>query len=207
MKSIIAVLLFIFITPFICAQNNFSIELKGVKTLLDLSKDLSYWNDGVGAEISAKYSLTAHIATNLSFGYSEFQYSGRGLGLLIIPEDHAIYTGEKTKLVTLTLGASLKRGDAFISPIFAIAFGGYSLNKGSVWMDVYDMQNVFIYQSRDEETGKTISGLMFNISVGFTLNLIENLGVNIMAGYLDLFYQNSNLYPISAGVEYRVPSF
>jgi hypothetical protein len=207
MKSIIPVLLFILISPFIFAQNNFSIELKGVKTLLDLSNDLSYWNDGVGGEISAKYSLTAHIATNLSFGYSEFQYSGKGLERLMIPEERAINTGEKTKMITLTLGASLKRGEAFISPIFAIAFGGYSLNIGSVWMDVYDMQNVFIYQSRDEDTGKTISGLMFNISVGFSLKLIEGLGLNIMAGYLDLFNQNNNLFPISAGVEYRVPSF
>lgn len=207
MKSIIPVLLFIFISPFIYAQNNFSIELKGVKTLLDLSKELSYWNDGAGGEISAKYSLTANIAADLSFGYSEFQYSGKGLGLLIIPEEHAIYSGEKTKMISLTLGVRLKRGETFISPIFAIAFGGYSLNKGSVWMDVYDMQNVFIYKSRDEETGKTISGLMFNVSVGFSLNLIEELGLNIMAGYLDLFSQNNNLFPISAGVEYRVPSF
>lgn len=48
---------------------------------------------------------------------------------------------------------------------------------------------------------------MFNVSLGFSLNLIEGLGLNIMAGYLDLFNQNNNLYPISAGVEFRVPSF
>jgi len=166
-----------------------------------------YWNDDVGGEMNAGYSLTDHIATNLSFSYSEFQYSGKGLGLLIIPEERAIYKGEKSKLITLTLGARLKRGEKFISPIFAIAFGGYSLNKGTVWMDVYDMQNIFIYQFSDGETGKTISGLMFNISVGFTLNLIKDLGVNIMAGYLDLFNQNNNLYPISAGIEFRVPTF
>lgn len=207
MKSIIPVLLFLFVSPFIYAQNNFSIELKGVKTLAHVSNELSYWNDGVGGEIGAKYSLTANISTNLSFGYSEYHYSGKGLDRVMFPEARTIYAGEKTKMITLTLGMSLKPGEAFISPSFAIAFGGYSLNIGSVWMDVYDMQNVFIYQSRDEDTGKTISGLMFNISVGFSLNLIEGLGLNIMAGYLDLLNRNNNLFPISAGIEYRVPSF
>jgi len=102
-----------------------------------------YWNDDVGGEMNAGYSLTDHIATNLSFSYSELQYSGKSLGLLIIPEDRAIYTAEKTIMINLTLGASLKRGEEFISPIFAIAFSGYLLNKGTVWIDVYDVQNVF----------------------------------------------------------------
>lgn len=207
MKSFLFCLSILLLSPLICAQNNFSIEAKGVRTLLDLSEDISYWNNGIGGEISVTYSVTPGIKANLSLGYSQFQYSGKGIQRLLIPEEHARYFGEKSEAINLTFGGSIRASNAFITPIFAVAFGVYSFNKGLVVIDVYDVQNVFLYKVNDETTGKILTNFMMNISYGFAIHLVESLSLNVMAGYVNDLNADNILIPLSVGVEYSLPAF